>query len=77
MLNIESGDTVELNNGAECLVKEHESYPDRAWLADYWYHKDTGLLGSHEDDKEHHLHVKRIIYRNAPPYTESLLTCLI
>jgi len=76
MLNIEIGDTVELNNGSSFVVKEREACPDRAWLNDCWYHKDTGLLGSHEDDKECRFHVKRIISRNGIHYTD-LLTCLI
>jgi len=77
MLNIESGDTVELNNGSSFVVKEHNSAPDLVWINNCWYHKDTGLLGSSEDDKECRFHVKRIISRNGIHYTESLLTCLI
>jgi len=77
MLNIESGDTVELNNGEAFVVKGDDSSSDRVWIDAYVHHKDTGSYVGRESDKDYYRHVKRIISRNAPPYTESLLTCLI
>jgi len=71
MLNIEIGDTVELNNGAECLVKEHEYCPDLVRIQTSCYYRDTG----EELDKDYYRHVKRIISRNGMPYTD-LLVCI-